>query len=128
MEKNHNKTTTRKCSRALVFKWHKRLKDGRDGVYHDDKRCGRPATVGESLPAKVKELIKADRRLTVSILEERFGVSFSTIHKILTENLNMSRCSARWVPRLLKDDEKITELRDDVSKINILTFASPGSA
>ena len=37
----------------------------------------------ESLPAKVKELIKADRRLTVRILAERFSISISTIHKIL---------------------------------------------
>ena len=56
--------TTKKCSKALVFKWHKRFREGRDSV-EDDERCGRPAMVRLTMSEKVKELVYRDRRYTV---------------------------------------------------------------
>ena len=71
---------TAQSSHLLVFKWLKGFKDGRERIY-DDERCGKHATDGKPLPANVKGLIKASRRLTVRILAQTYGVSISTIHK-----------------------------------------------
>jgi hypothetical protein len=54
---------------------------------------------------KVRQLIKEDRRCTVREMSSELGVFVSTVHDCLKED-NMSKVSARWVPRLLKHDER----------------------
>ena len=54
----------------------------------------------------VRELLDNDRRLTVRGIAEELSLSYSTVQRILTEELNMSKVSARWVPRLLTDENK----------------------
>lgn len=39
-------------------------------------------------------------------MEEILGIGKSSIHRILSDNLRMQRVCARWVPRLLKEEEK----------------------
>ena len=36
----------------------------------------------------------------------------STVHRILKSDLKMSKASARWVPRLLSEDEKLKRVSD----------------
>ena len=91
------------CSRSLVFKWHKRFKDGRESI-EDDERGGRSPSVRSTVVRKVRDLINEDRRFTVRILSSDVGISKSTVQRILKEDLNMSKVSARWVPRLLSGD------------------------
>lgn len=98
------------CSRAFVFKWHARFRDGRDSI-QDDPRCGRPSVVKSSMVGKVRDIVKEDRRVTVRYIAVELGVSPSVIHEILTKELNMSKVSARWVPRLLTDTEKECRVR-----------------
>ena len=42
------------------------------------------------------------------------GISFGAVQTILTDILGMSNVSARWVPRMLTDDQK--QCRLDISK------------
>ena len=72
----------------------------------DDPRQGRPATVKTSILDVVRDLVNADRRVTVRFIADDLGVFCSTVHRILTQKLGTSKVSARWVPRLLKDSEK----------------------
>ena len=44
-------------------------------------------------------------------MSDELGVSCSTVHGILTDELGMSKVSARWVPRLLSDKEKEQRVR-----------------
>ena len=41
------------------------------------------------------------RRYTGHVLSEELSVPKTTIHRILTEDLNMRKVNAVWVPRLL---------------------------
>jgi histone-lysine N-methyltransferase SETMAR len=82
------------------------LKDGRTSV-DDDKRSGRPSTSRTPANiAKVREAILADRRQTIHDVREIVRLSYGTVQRILADNLNMRRISARFVPRLLSDDQK----------------------
>jgi len=45
-------------------------------------------------------------RLTNADFPLAFGVSMDTIHKILQDDLGLSKKSARWVPKLLNDAQK----------------------
>ena len=94
-----------KCSRALVFKWHRRFREGRTSV-EVDKRSERHSSLRPSWISQIKDMLDKDRRLTVRTISEDLQISTFTVRKILKENLHMSKVSARWVPRLLNDHEK----------------------
>jgi hypothetical protein len=102
-------STTKKCCRSLVFRWHDMFRNGRESI-EDDKRCGRPSVVKSGVKDKVRQLLNEDRRRTVREMSSELGVSVSTVHDCLKED-NMSKVSARWVPRLLKNDERECRLR-----------------
>ncbi|XP_052775779.1 protein GVQW3-like [Mya arenaria] len=89
-------------SRSLVFEWHRRFRDGRESLKDDEGR-GRKKKYGATLVTSIADALAKDRLLKVRTLSEMFGVGYGTIHRILTEDLQMSKVHARWVPRLLKE-------------------------
>lgn len=97
--------SNRKCSRELVYKWHRRFREGRTSL-EDDVRSGRPDTVRQRMVARVSDCMEKDRRLTVRAIADDIGTSYGTVERILTQDLNMTKVSARWVPRLLSTDHK----------------------
>ena len=116
-------------SRALVFKWHKRFAEGWTG--ESDSKLGRPTEINSQIVNHVRDVIDTDRRLTVREISEDIGISKTFVHRILRETLGMSRVCARWVPRLLTEDDK--EKRVQLSKsscgdmLEILTFLTKSS-
>jgi len=92
--------------RTQTHEWWKRFKEGRTSV-DDDPRSGRPSTSKtDGNVAKVREVIHTNRRLTVREVAEEVSISKTVCHEILTENLVMHRIAAKFVPRLLTDDQK----------------------
>ncbi|XP_030873361.1 protein GVQW3 [Leptonychotes weddellii] len=105
-------------SRARVFDWHKRFKEGREDV-RDDARSGRPVThrTDENIQ-KVKDLVCSNRRLTVRMMAEELNLDKETVRLILKENLNMRKVSAKVVSGILKDEPKPRrfDFQSDLSK------------
>ena len=100
------------CRTQTYERW-KRFKEGRTSV-DDDPRSGRPSTSKtDDNVAKVREVIRSNRRLTVREVAEEVSISKTVCHEILNENLGMHRIAAKFVPRLL-DDQK--QNRVDVSQ------------
>jgi len=96
-----------------VRKWCREFTGGRTNV-HDEPRAGRPSISDETV-AKVEQLMLEDRRITVRELCDIIpDVSTFTVHKILTETLAYHKVCARWVPRMLTDDNK--QKRVDASR------------
>ena len=112
MLKDANRSSN--VSRSLVFKWHKRFSEGRESL-KDDTGRGRKRIVNAGTVATVKSLIEEDRRLTVSDISTKEGVSYGSVHSILRNQLKMSKVHARWVPRLLKNAEKERRVQDSLS-------------
>ena len=81
---------------------------GRENI-EDDERSGRPkeATADENVE-NVHILIMCDRRPNLR------DKSFGTVQSILADILGMSKVSARWVPRMLIEDQKRSRL--DISR------------
>ena len=101
------------CRTHTYERW-KRFKEGRTSV-DDDPRSGRPSTSKtDDNVAKVRDVIRSNRRLTVREVAEEVSISKIVCHEILTENLGMNRVAAKFVPRLLTDDQK--QNRVDVSQ------------
>jgi transposase len=89
-----------------VQKWFARFKTGHF-VLEDDPREGRPRTsTDDQNVARVKEAIDEDPRTSLEKLEELLGIDATSVGRILRDNLGYSKKSARWVPRLLKQEEK----------------------
>lgn len=97
-------------SPSFVYKWHERFRSGRKSI-EDDPREGRPSEVISSIKDNVKDMIQRDRRMTVRTIATELSVSVSTVHEILTKELGMKKVSARWVPKLLSDEERETRVR-----------------
>lgn len=97
--------TVKKCCRSLVFKWHRQFKEGRTSI-EDDTRRGRPAEKKVDIVKTVKDLLDKDRRLTIRTISTKLDIPATTVHRILKRELHMSKVSARWVPRLLTQEQK----------------------
>ena len=85
--------TNRSVSRALVFRWHKRFREGRDSV-EDDERSGRPnSAVCKKTVVEVQRQINGDRRMSIDeiIREVPFHISYGSVQTILTDTLKMRR-------------------------------------
>jgi len=96
------------------YEWFKRFKEGRMSV-GEDSRPGRSSTsTNEDHVERVRGVILGNRRLTVREVADKMGISIGSCHQIFTEKLQRSRVSAKFVPRLLTNDQK--EKRVEISQ------------
>ena len=80
-----------------------------------DPRKGRPATIRkEEVVDQVREKVMEDCRLTVQEIVAEVAISTSSVYSILTENLSLRRVSAKFVRKLLTEQQK--ELRMEISE------------
>ena len=65
-----------------VYKWVKRFSEGRGSVT-DEERSGRPVTSRtEENIAKVRQVLRENRRLTVRSIAEQVNIDRETVRKI----------------------------------------------
>ena len=56
--------------------------------------------------AKVRTVVRNNRRLTVREIAGDCGISVGSCDAILTDDLHMKRVCTKFVPRLLTDDQR----------------------
>ena len=99
-------------NRASVFEGHKRFKEGRASV-RDDDRCGRSKGVRTpELIGQIKNFLDKDRRVSVETISAQFDVSVGTVHTIIREELKMRKIYEKFVPRVLREDQKERRCHD----------------
>ena len=76
-------------SRAHIFEWHKKFKEGLDSVEYNPGSSRRMTSKTDDCIARVRELIRANRRLTIHELSVVVGVSYGTCQATLMQDLNM---------------------------------------
>ena len=92
------------CRQCYV--WYQRFKSGRMSI-KDDPKSGRPSSpTGDDHIEKVRSVIRENRRLTVREVSEEVDICKSSCHTIFTEKLKMHRVVAKFVPRLLTEEQK----------------------
>jgi len=97
-------------SRTQYYEWFKHFKEG-----IEDLMPGRSSTSpNDDHVDRVRAVIRGNRRLTVREVAGEAGISIRSCHQIFTENLQMCRVSAKFVPRLLTTDQK--ENRFEISQ------------
>lgn len=99
---NMIRTTSLHCraSRALVFRWHKSFLEGKDDLKDEDGRGRQRDVSTSSLVTSIRDALAEDRRLTVRTLAHRFDVSIGTVHRVLKDELHMSKVNKHFYKHL----------------------------
>jgi hypothetical protein len=64
--------------------------------------------VNEDLVRAVEEKIQENRRFAILSLSLHFPqISWSLLHKIVSEKLRFQKLCSHWVPKMLMDEHKI---------------------
>jgi bacterioferritin-associated ferredoxin len=88
------------------FTLHSRFKAGQVS-FEDDEHSGRPSTSKTTENVEnIRELIHEDRHRTIHELADTAGINCGVCQQILRENLNICRTAAKFVPRILTNDQK----------------------
>ena len=69
---------------------------------------------------KIHDMFLTDLCLTERFIATELGISQERVHAIIHNHLEMTKVSARWVPKLLGPDQK--RLRCNMSKNNLAIF------
>src|SRR5215510_9624548 len=87
--------------KTAVHRWVKRFSGGTESV-PDEERPGRPATSRtEENIAKIRQIVRENRRLTVRSIAEQVNIDRETVRKIVTEDLDLRKVCAKMVPKEL---------------------------
>lgn len=106
-------------SSRTIYRWIARFENGREDV-QDDHRSGRPSTsVNEQNVDAVHLLVEEDRRITLDEIAMTLDISHGSVEEILHDHLHLSKLSARWVPKALREDHKIQRADCAVHFLNL---------
>nr|CAI5823570.1 unnamed protein product [Callosobruchus analis] len=102
-------------SKTRVYEWFSRFKNKEMSI-EDQYRSGRPSTSRTDENVKtINALVREDRRRTIDQLCEMSGISWSSVQRILSEDLHMRRVAAKFVPRLLTGEQRERRLQHVLS-------------
>ena len=93
-------------SRMQCCEWFKCFKEGRISVGEDPRPGRLSSSTNDDHVERFRAVIRGNRRLTVREVADEVGISIGSCHQIFTEKLQIRRVSAKFVPRLLTDDQK----------------------
>ena len=107
-------------NQTSVFEWHKRFKEDRDSV-RDDERCRRSKEVRTpELIGQIKNFMDKHRRVSIETISAQFDVSVGTVHTIIREELKMRKICAKFVPRMLREDQKERRCNDSREMVELI--------
>ena len=94
-------------NRVSVFEWHKRFKEGRESV-RDDERCAKSKEVGTpELIGQIKNFMDKNRRV-------------GTVRTIIREEVKMRKIWAKFVRRVLREDQKERRYHDSREMVKLI--------
>ena len=93
-----------------VRSWVRQVKEDRTSCESNPKEPRPRISRSEDMIARVEQMVMEDRRLTVRQIAANAGVSVGSVDTILHDDLKMRKGSARWVPRMLIDENKASRV------------------
>ena len=87
----------------------------------DDERYGRSNEVRTSeLIGQIKNFMDKDRRVSIETISEEFDDSVGTVHTIIREELKMRKICPKFVPRVLREDQKERRCHDSREMVELI--------
>ena len=95
-------------SKPTVQCWHKKFRQG-DGLtpVTDELRSGRPRS--KRTPEKVNQvstILQDNGCKTIKQVSKETGLTWSTTQKVVKRDLKLSRKAAKFIPKILSDEQK----------------------
>ena len=87
----------------------------------DDEKCGRSKEVNTpELIGQKKNFMYKDRHVSIETIGAKFDVSVGTVHTIIGEEMKMQKICAKFVTRLLREDQKKRRCHDNRVMVNLI--------
>ena len=84
-------------------------------------RCGRSKEVRTpELIGQIKNFMEKDSHVSIETISAQFDVSVGTVHTIIREKLNMQKICAKFVPRVLREDQKERRCHDSKKMVELI--------
>ncbi|CAF4720703.1 unnamed protein product, partial [Rotaria sp. Silwood1] len=106
-------------SYRTVARWAQWFRPGREEI-EDEERSRRPVT--ESTLENIEEIrsiVSDDSHVTIAELQEHTGLSYGTLHAILSDHLELGKITARYIPKQLMDyqrSERVQICKENLSR------------
>ena len=87
----------------------------------DDDRCERSKEVRTpELIGLIKNFMDKDRRVSIETISAQFDVSVETVHAIIRQELKMPKICAKFVPRVLRENQKGRRCHDSREMVELI--------
>ena len=98
------------CLRT-VERWCQRFREGQEEL-DNETRSGRPiaATTPENIE-QVRLIIDDDSHVTIEEIQEQTGLSYGTTQRIIKDHLQLTKITARYIPKELTDFQRNERVR-----------------
>ena len=107
-------------NRASVFEWHKRFKERRESVWNGEM-CWRSKEIRTpELLDQIKNFMDKDRRVSIETITAQFNVSVGTVHTIIREKLKIQKICAKFVQRVLREDQRERRCHDNREMVELI--------
>ncbi|PSN53698.1 hypothetical protein C0J52_02226 [Blattella germanica] len=83
---------------------------GKSLAFESFSKFKRGVTKPQENVDRVREIVLNDKRITIQEISDALGLSFGSVQNISTDDLNMRRIAAKFVPCLLSSDQKETHV------------------
>jgi len=93
-----------------VRSWVRQFTEGRTSCENKPKEPPPRTGRSEDMIARVEQMVMEDCRLTVRQIAAHAGISVGSVDTILHDDLKLRKVSARWVPRMLTDENKASRV------------------
>ena len=97
---------------ATVYNWVNEFKRGRTSTKDEDRSRHSVEVTTPEMIDKIHDMVLTDQRIKVREIVETTGISQGTVFSILHEKLGVKKISARWVLRLLSEQNKRSRVVD----------------
>ena len=93
-------------SRANVYRWYARFRDGREDL-KDDARSGHPSNArSDENVESVRHLLTEDHHTTLKMIADHLNIGKETVHRIVIKDLGKRKICTRFVPHALTTQQK----------------------
>ena len=87
----------------------------------NDERCGRSKEVRTpELIGQIKNFMDKDRRVSIETISAPFDVSVGTVHTIIRKELKIRKICAKFVPRVIREDQKERRCHDSSQMVELI--------
>jgi len=93
-------------SRANVFRWYGRFRDGREDI-EEDPGSGRPTDCrNDNNAEKISQFLLQTRHLSLRMLADEVNIGKDTVRRTVVEDLRKRKIFSRFVPHSLTPEQK----------------------